>query len=451
MKQKLTLILAITFLATSAFAQTKKKGWMMADGKKGQLIGLHFNLADFNGPSGIKDPITGKVYSSIAKMDKGVSLSYWRGITNKVDFSVKLNGMLKDYRAQYFNIPSNNSEIGLELEPTINIRPYGDNAKIAPFLTAGLGGGFYTSHFGAYVPLGVGVQANFSNLTYIFVQAQYKFTLTKKVLGDNLFYSIGIAENIGREKVIAPPPPPPPPPPPVVKDRDGDGIPDDEDRCPDTPGLAAFKGCPDRDGDGIPDIDDKCPDVPGLARYQGCPIPDRDKDGINDEIDKCPDVPGVARYQGCPIPDTDKDGVNDEEDKCINEPGPASNFGCPIISEEIIKKINIAAQNVFFATGSFKLLPKSFKNLDVVVKILNDNPTYKLNIDGHTDITGTHDKNQLLSDNRAASVKAYLVSKGISEGRLTSTGYGQDKPKADNKTAAGRAQNRRVEMTAHNY
>jgi len=83
--------------------------------------------------------------------------------------------------------------------------------------------------------------------------------------------------------------------------------------------LASLKGCPDRDGDGIADIDDKCPDVKGLARYQGCPIPDTDKDGINDEEDKCPTVPGVARYQGCPIPDTDGDGVNDEEDKCINE------------------------------------------------------------------------------------------------------------------------------------
>ena len=226
---------------------------------------------------------------------------------------------------------------------------------------------------------------------------------------------------------------------------------DVDDRCPDVKGLASLKGCPDRDGDGIADIDDKCPDVPGLARYEGCPIPDTDKDGINDEMDKCPTVPGVARYQGCPIPDTDKDGVNDEEDKCINEPGPASNFGCPIISEEIVKKINLAAKNVFFSTGSDKLLSKSFKPLNDVVAILNANPTYKLTIDGHTDNVGKDDYNQTLSDKRAASVKAYLVSKGIAEDRLTSAGYGEGKPVADNKTVAGRAQNRRVEMAARNY
>ena len=226
---------------------------------------------------------------------------------------------------------------------------------------------------------------------------------------------------------------------------------DVDDKCPDVPGLASLAGCPDRDGDGITDAEDKCPDVPGLARYQGCPIPDTDKDGINDEVDKCPTVPGVARYQGCPIPDTDGDGVNDEEDKCINEKGPASNFGCPVISEEIIKRVNLAAKNVFFATASDKLLAQSNKRLNDVVTILNENPTYKVQIDGHTDDQGKDEYNQDLSDRRAASVKAYLVSKGIAEGRLSSAGYGETKPVADNKTAKGRAENRRVEMTLSNY
>ena len=235
------------------------------------------------------------------------------------------------------------------------------------------------------------------------------------------------------------------------KDRDGDGIVDSLDACPDQAGTAALQGCPDRDGDGIADKDDKCPDVAGLAKYQGCPIPDTDKDGINDEEDKCPTVPGVARYQGCPVPDTDKDGVNDEEDKCPNEAGPASNFGCPVIAPEIIEKVNLAARNVFFATGSSKLLAKSYPSLDNVVKILQDNPSYKVDIEGHTDTTGTHEKNMVLSNDRAASVKAYLVSKGINESRISSAGFGPDRPIATNKTAAGKAKNRRVEMKLRNY
>jgi len=447
MKQKLTLILALSLLATSAFSQKTKK---MGNGdKKSTLIGLHYNLADFTAPLGIKDPITGRVYSKIRDMDKGFSVSYWKGLTSRIDFSLKANVMFRDYSAIYYGTV-NKTEIGLELEPTINIRPFPDEALFNPFLTVGVGGGRYTDHWGAYVPAGLGLQVNFNSFTYLFIQGQYKWTLTKKTLGDNLFYSFGIAQNIGKEKVkVVPPPPPPVVEPP--KDRDGDGVLDADDKCPDVKGLASLQGCPDRDGDGITDADDKCPDVAGLARYQGCPIPDTDKDGINDEVDKCPTVPGIARYQGCPIPDTDGDGVNDEEDKCINEKGPASNFGCPVISEEIIKRVNLAAKNVFYATASAKLLSKSYPKLNDVVAILNENPSYKVQIDGHTDSQGKDDYNQTLSDDRAASVKAYLESKGIDAGRISSTGYGETTPVADNNTAAGRAKNRRVEMTLRNY
>ena len=229
----------------------------------------------------------------------------------------------------------------------------------------------------------------------------------------------GIALKFGVGHKLLPPPPPPMP---VVLDRDGDGVLDIVDRCPDVPGTAALQGCPDRDGDGIADIDDKCPDVFGLARYQGCPIPD-----------------------------TDGDGVNDEEDKCINEKGPASNFGCPVISEEIIKRVKIAAENIFFETAKSTLLPKSFPKLNDVVSILKDNPSFKLTIDGHTDFVGNDAYNQTLSEQRAASVRSYLISKGISESRLTSFGYGESRPVADNNTATGRAKNRRVEMTLRNY
>jgi OmpA-OmpF porin, OOP family len=446
MKQKLTLILALSLLATSAFTQKK----MSKGDKKGPLLGIHFNMQDFNAPEQIKHPSTGPGYTKLRDLDKGFSISYWKGLTSRLDVALKANASFRNYRAiNTGNIDKN--EIGIELEPTLNLRAFPDAALFNPFLTVGIGGGLYTDKFGAYVPAGLGVQVNLKSTTYLFLQGQYRWSLTDKAIGgDNLFYSFGVAQNIAKKKkeVVAPPPPPPPPPP---ADRDGDGVLDVDDKCPDVAGLASLQGCPDRDGDGIADADDKCPDVPGVARYQGCPIPDRDKDGINDEVDKCPDVPGVARYQGCPIPDTDGDGVNDEEDKCINEKGPASNFGCPVISEEIIKRVALAAKNVFFATASDKLLAQSFKRLNDVVTILNENPSFKVQIDGHTDDQGKDEYNQDLSDKRAASVKAYLVSKGIADTRLNSTGYGETKPVADNKTAKGRAQNRRVEMTLSNY
>lgn len=207
----------------------------------------------------------------------------------------------------------------------------------------------------------------------------------------------------------------------------------------------------DREGDGIADIDDRCPDVPGVAKYQGCPIPDTDGDGINEETDKCPTVPGIARYQGCPIPDTDSDGLNDEEDKCPTSAGPVSNQGCPVIAKDVIEKVNFAAKRVFYATASYKLMPKSFRSLDEVVRLMKADELLMIDIDGHTDSQGSEESNQVLSDNRAGAVKIYLTAKGIDASRLKSTGFGETKPVANNKTAAGRAKNRRTEMTARNF
>ncbi|MCW3107058.1 MAG: OmpA family protein [Segetibacter sp.] len=115
------------------------------------------------------------------------------------------------------------------------------------------------------------------------------------------------------------------------KDRDGDGIVDSLDKCPDEKGVIQYDGCPipDSDNDGIADDSDNCPTVAGSIKYNGCPPPDKDGDKINDEDDKCPDQPGVARYGGCPVGDKDGDGVNDDDDKCIDIPGTVNNAGCP--------------------------------------------------------------------------------------------------------------------------
>ena len=289
---------------------------------------------------------------------------------------------------------------------------------------------------GMVVPLGLGVQVNLLDQAFINFNAQYRVAVTTATTANHLFYSLGVAGSLFDKKEPKAIPPPPPP-----ADTDNDGIVDSLDACPDVAGLARFNGCPDTDGDGIPDKDDKCPNIKGLEKYDGCPIPDTDSDGINDEEDKCPNEAGIAKYQGCPVPDTDGDGVNDEEDKCP---------GCPEIKEEVKKRIDVAAKNVFFATGSSKLLAKSFKSLDEVAKILNEDPNLKLDVEGHTDNTGKPDRNQILSEQRAQSVVDYLTTKsGVDPSRLISAGFGQDQPVADNKTAAGRAKNRRVDLKLH--
>ena len=256
----------------------------------------------------------------------------------------------------------------------------------------------------------------------------------------------------------------------ILADSDGDGVADKDDKCPNQPGFARYQGCPipDSDNDGIHDEADKCPNEAGLAKYNGCPIPDTDKDGINDEQDKCPTQPGVAKYNGCPIPDTDGDGINDDEDKCPSVAGLAKYNGCPIpdtdgdgINDEndrcpdvpgvpemngcpAIEKFD--AHEVTFASGKSVLTAAGKKELDLVANYMTTHSGVSVKLDGYTDNTGSDKINNPLSVNRAEAAKAYLITKGIDGSRITTDGHGSSDPVADNKTAAGRAKNRRVEV-----
>ena len=225
-------------------------------------------------------------------------------------------------------------------------------------------------------------------------------------------------------------------------DSDGDGIADKDDRCPSAAGSKEMKGCPDKDGDGVADIDDQCPDQKGTVALKGCP--DSDGDGVADKSDACPTQKGLAQFQGCP--DTDNDGVPDNKDKCPNQAGPAENAGCPVPKAEEIQKINLSAKSIQFQTGKDIITKNSYAVLDIITEIMQQYPQTLWEIDGHTDNVGDDAKNMDLSNRRAAAVKKYFENKGISADRLKSQGFGETQPIADNKTAAGKAQNRRVEI-----
>ncbi|WP_299118601.1 OmpA family protein [uncultured Tenacibaculum sp.] len=258
------------------------------------------------------------------------------------------------------------------------------------------------------------------------------------------------------------------------KDTDGDGVYDKDDACPEVAGLKEFNGCPDTDGDGIKDSDDACPEVAGLAALNGCPdtdgdgiadkddacptekgtkanngCPDADGDGVVDGKDKCPNTAGPAENNGCPWPDTDGDGVLDKDDKCPKVAGVASNNGCPevVIKEEAVKKLNDFARAIYFNSGRTTFRRGVTGKLDLIADIMKEYPKANFSIQGHTDSQGRASTNMKLSERRAKAVLDYLVGKaGIPANRLSSKGFGEDYPIADNKTRAGRAQNRRVEI-----
>ena len=227
-------------------------------------------------------------------------------------------------------------------------------------------------------------------------------------------------------------------------DTDGDGIPDKDDACPDVAGKAELNGCPDTDGDGIADKDDACPDVAGLKQFNGCP--DTDGDGIADKDDKCPTVKGPKENAGCPWPDRDGDGVLDKDDKCPDVAGTVANNGCPEVTEEAIKRLNDYAKTILFDTGKASFQQQTYPVLQAIVAILKEYPSSNFSIEGHTDSDGKDAANQILSENRAAAVKNYLIENGIATSRLSSAGFGKSKPIDTNKTKAGKANNRRVEV-----
>jgi outer membrane protein OmpA-like peptidoglycan-associated protein len=289
---------------------------------------------------------------------------------------------------------------------------------------------------------------------------------------------------------------------PGMGDRDGDGIKDDVDQCPDDPedydGFEDENGCPDpdndqdkildevdncpndpetyngfkdedgcpdgvtrdRDGDGIPDDVDKCPDQPedfdGFEDEDGCPDLDNDKDGILDKVDLCPNDPedfdGFEDKDGCPDPDNDRDRIPDTSDKCPNDPETYNGFededGCPDKGLVVVQRGKLEIlDKIYFETDKDEILPRSFPLLDQIAGTIKGHPEIKLiEVQGHADERGDDEHNLDLTDRRAKSVVRALEDRDVSLGRLRGKGYGETKPICTQHNEDCWSKNRRVEF-----
>jgi len=391
--------------------------------------------------------LNNRTWAKLGDATPSIGLQYFKGLTSNIDFMANLDFASLQYpfyASSNIRFPAGR-KLYTAFDANVNFKMLSDDYKVVPYVTLGIGVGVAANvYYTAYAPAGFGLQIKANKGSFININSTYRAEmsqLTKAHFSHGVSYSMPL--NFKEKKAIVLPPPPPPPAP---ADTDNDGVIDEKDKCPTVAGLAKYNGCPipDTDKDGVNDEQDKCPTVAGLAKYNGCPIPDTDKDGINDEEDKCPTVAGLARYNGCPIPDTDKDGINDEEDKCPTVAGISANHGCP----DVQPTLTTAAEALKFETGKSYLSKKQLAGLSAVVAVLNQYPNVSVAIGGHTDNTGAEKLNSKLSINRANVVAKYLTKAGIDAKRLTSAGFGYSKPSADNKTKAGRAQNRRDELTA---
>jgi outer membrane protein OmpA-like peptidoglycan-associated protein len=214
-----------------------------------------------------------------------------------------------------------------------------------------------------------------------------------------------------REKPLPPPPPvqPAPQEPPPVTDRDGDGIVDDRDQCPDVP--ETVNGFEDEDG---------CPDAPPQPEPIAAPVVlDRDGDGVADAVDNCPDVPGNPDFQGCP----EAQRVRIESDRLA------------------------ITETVRFKTGKSAVDKRSYTLLNNIAAVMIVHPEIELvEVGGHTDDVGNEQNNLALSQKRAAAVVAYLVKQGVPGSRLAAVGYGESSPLVPGSSKEARAANRRVEF-----
>lgn len=225
---------------------------------------------------------------------------------------------------------------------------------------------------------------------------------------------------------------------PAARDADGDGIADDRDRCVDVP----------EDADGYEDRD-------------GCPDKDNDADGIADDVDECRDDPedvdGFEDRDGCPDKDNDGDGVLDIADRCPESPETFNGYleedGCPDSVPQSTGRVQVQggsiqiSERIYFDTGRATIQQRSHSLLDEVAQVLQANSGLKkVRIEGHTDSTGNDRANLKLSQDRAESVRQYLISAGVAADRLDSRGFGESYPVQSNDTEEGRAANRRVEF-----
>ncbi len=269
----------------------------------------------------------------------------------------------------------------------------------------------------------------------------------------------------------------------LVQDRDRDGIVDADDACvddaEDLDGNEDADGCPDLDDDhdGVADVDDQCDtpeDLDGWQDADGCPDPDNDGDGILDDSDACPDSSGTAEFGGCP--DSDGDGIGDNDDECRDTPGAPEAKGCPDadsdgvadavdscpdqpkptdepvdMSDGCPKDVFVGAegiefnQSIAFKTGSATIERSSFEVLAQLAELIKAHPEIiRIEIQGHTDNVGEADRNLALSQERADAVMKHMTVKGVHANRLSAKGYGQTQPIDSNRSAKGRARNRRV-------
>jgi outer membrane protein OmpA-like peptidoglycan-associated protein len=298
--------LYVAFIILMLFVRTELNA-QYGDFKQGLLIRKTFY--DYN-------TIRNKDAAAVIDFQNGFEIAYLRNLSQNISVIVPFGaGIFK----QKDNDALKTAFYSVGLQGQLHL--FKTNRWANPFFTSGIQAVFPKGKdLALELPLGLGIQFMVHPQVYLHWQSDYRLSISN--WEDHLQHHLGFVYlfgNIKNKKDTTASA--------VKPDSDKDGIIDELDLCPNTPGLAKFAGCPDTDGDGVEDAKDKCPEIKGKIEFNGCP--DTDEDGVADNEDQCPNIKGTAANKGCPDADTDGDGVADKDDRCPDKSGTKEMSGCP--------------------------------------------------------------------------------------------------------------------------
>lgn len=455
--------IALLLCLSTTLLYGQKKGTKSSDKKKG-MISVNVNYSDYGFFKAVNDSSLSYAFNRKGLFKSGNSsfgfgFSYWKGLSSHFDLTGNFIGTFSNFPALYVKGDSiGKASFTPQLDMLLHGKAFKEKSKVNPFLTAGVGAGYFGRQLVVYAPLGVGLQFHFNSGAYVFVQAQWKMALTKGIRDDFMFYSLGFGQHkkpkkpeqvtelpvsdsgktVEKKDTATGPR--------LDIDTDGDGVPDITDLCVTVKGTA--NGCPDADDDGVADKDDECKNVKGTAKYKGCPVPDSDGDGVNDDDDNCPNVKGVKENNGCPA-DRDGDGIPDQNDKCPDAAGTSEKDGCPMEILDGGKLIRSSGDSmtyyIRFDFDKANITNEAFGILRQIVTVLKADKSLMVKIEGHADNFGQEKYNLMISQERAIVARDYLQSYGIAKNRMDTAFYGSSRPFDIHQDWL----NRRVEITIY--
>jgi outer membrane protein OmpA-like peptidoglycan-associated protein len=510
MAVKKTLLILFCFCSMQLLAQNSVK--------KQSTVDFHMFYNDFNTAQQIRatslsNVINNKLWSPLSNNQVGLGLSYYKGITKKIDAVGTVDGSFVDYLFQS-GATNGSSKFLLTAQAAANIKLFDDTKTVVPYLTGGAGFSLYNGKTGFYIPAGVGLQFNVFNEGFIFANAQYRVPLTTAV-NYHFNYSIGIGTAITKAKApkvkVIPEAPKEEAPKEVVKIITKNIIVTVTDEATGLPLPNVAVALLSDDGNtvnGVTDaagkftfdkVDANNYSVSGKLNNINSTTENIKKNAFKEKADAIKigithndprfTLTGKVVNKSTNVPEGNVEvtATNITKNTSTNQQSNTGDGTFTIQLEggseftivgkkasylsniekvntnglnrsttlylkleldvqEVTASKNIVLNNINFESGKSLLNVLSSNDLDRLVLFLQDNPSTKLEIQGHTDNSGSVSGNNKLSQTRANSIVTFLISKGIDKSRLIAKGFGSSVAIASNNTPEGKAQNRRVEM-----